>query len=72
VVHRLVPSPVQLFYCSTALFFISAVAEIKNRGDWRSFEPSPCLITPITSLFDGPIEGEPFVVTVERILRLLA
>lgn len=25
-----------------------------NRGDWRSFEPSPQIITPITTLFDGP------------------
>ena len=41
---------------------------LKNgRGDWRSFEPSPRLITPITTLFDGATE--PFIVTVERLVR---
>ena len=41
-----------------------------GRGEWRSFEPSPQLVTPITTLFDGPTE--PFVATVEHLVRLCA
>lgn len=48
-----------------------SVARAKyGRGDWHSFEPSPQLIAPIVTVFDGPTP--PFMDTTERLLRLCA
>jgi hypothetical protein len=44
---------------------------LKNgRGDWRSFEPCPQSIAPYPPMFIGP--PEPFIITVQHLVRLCA
>jgi hypothetical protein len=38
-----------------------------GRRDWQSFQPSPRLIEPIVTFFEGPMW--PFVATVEQLMR---
>jgi hypothetical protein len=41
--------------------------EENRRSDWRSFQPSPEVLAPITGLFLGPLEPHP--ITMEQLMQ---
>ena len=75
--HRL-PSSLVLYLRSTVLLLTWSTMKkaarrrllFHGRGDWRSFEPCPQDVAAYLQPFAWP--GEPFLATVERLVRLCA